>query len=62
IDDGVIKHTYYPKPRVKVPLNNLDMDEDEDWLGCFEVGRDEDQNPKYGPVAPYFLDIKDKME
>nr|GEZ39517.1 zinc finger, CCHC-type [Tanacetum cinerariifolium] len=30
IDDRVIKHTYYPKPRVKVPLNNLDMDEDED--------------------------------
>nr|GEW62209.1 hypothetical protein [Tanacetum cinerariifolium] len=48
IDDRVIKHTYYPKPRVKVPLNNLDMDEDEDWLGWFEVGRVEDRNPKFG--------------
>ncbi|GJU73023.1 hypothetical protein Tco_1264428 [Tanacetum coccineum] len=26
------------------------------------VGRDEDGNPKYGPVAPSFLDIKDDME
>ncbi|GJZ29031.1 putative ribonuclease H-like domain-containing protein [Tanacetum coccineum] len=26
------------------------------------VGRDEDGNPKYGPVAPSFLDIEDDME
>ncbi|GKG52662.1 hypothetical protein Tco_0549774, partial [Tanacetum coccineum] len=24
----------------------------DDWLGCFEVGSDEDGNLKYGPVAP----------
>ncbi|GKA65614.1 hypothetical protein Tco_0765321 [Tanacetum coccineum] len=62
IDDGVIKHTYYPKPRAKAYMENFDMDEDKDWLGCFEVGRDEDGNPKYGLVAPSFLDIEDEME
>ncbi|GKA08772.1 putative ribonuclease H-like domain-containing protein [Tanacetum coccineum] len=36
--------------------------EADDWLSCFEVGRDEDGNPKYGPVTPLFLDIKDDME
>ncbi|GKB77012.1 putative ribonuclease H-like domain-containing protein [Tanacetum coccineum] len=39
----------------------IDMGRD-DWLSCFEVGRDEDGNPKYGPVAPSFLDIEDEME
>ncbi|GJX84066.1 hypothetical protein Tco_0333547 [Tanacetum coccineum] len=34
----------------------------EDWLSCFEVGRDEDGNPKYGHMAPLFLDIEDKIE
>ncbi|GJT66615.1 hypothetical protein Tco_1018095 [Tanacetum coccineum] len=29
----------------------IDMGRDEDWLGCFEVGRDEDRNTKYGPAA-----------
>ncbi|GKC69798.1 hypothetical protein Tco_1115681, partial [Tanacetum coccineum] len=29
----------------------IDMGRDEDWLGCFEVRRDEDGNTKYGPVA-----------
>ncbi|GJY59429.1 aminopeptidase M1-like protein isoform X1 [Tanacetum coccineum] len=38
------------------------MNEDKDWLGCFEVGRDEDGNPKYGLVAPSFLHIEDEME
>ncbi|GKA77932.1 putative ribonuclease H-like domain-containing protein, partial [Tanacetum coccineum] len=28
--------------------------------GCFEVGKDEDGNPKYGPFAP--SDIEDEME
>nr|GEX11143.1 hypothetical protein [Tanacetum cinerariifolium] len=28
----------------------------------FKVGRDEDGNAKYGPVAPSFLDIEDDME
>ncbi|GKA73749.1 DNA-directed DNA polymerase [Tanacetum coccineum] len=62
IDDGVIRHTYFPKPRAKSYLENFEVDENEDWLGCFKVGRDEDGNPKYGPVAPSFLDIEDEME
>ncbi|GKF47446.1 DNA-directed DNA polymerase, partial [Tanacetum coccineum] len=39
----------------------LDIPED-DWLSCFEVGRDEDGNSKYGPVAPSFFAIEDDME
>ncbi|GJZ01300.1 hypothetical protein Tco_0519261 [Tanacetum coccineum] len=62
IENGVIRHTYFPKPRAKSYLENFEVDEDEDWLGCFEVGQDEDGNPKYRPVAPSFLDIKDEME
>nr|GEU83350.1 hypothetical protein [Tanacetum cinerariifolium] len=62
IDDGVIKHTYYPKPKAKDYLENFDMDEDGDWLSCSEVGRDEDGNPKYGLMAPSFLDIEVEME
>ncbi|GJV24332.1 putative ribonuclease H-like domain-containing protein [Tanacetum coccineum] len=62
IDDGVIRHTYFPKPRAKTYLENFEVEEEDDWLGCFEVGRDEDGNPKYGPVAPSFLDIEDEME
>nr|GEX50805.1 hypothetical protein [Tanacetum cinerariifolium] len=62
IDDGVIRHTYFPKPRAKAYLDNFTQEEEDDWLSCFEVGRDEDGNPKYGPVAPLFLDIKDDME
>ncbi|GJS01015.1 hypothetical protein Tco_0317523 [Tanacetum coccineum] len=46
IDDEVIRHTYFPKPRVKTILDNLEKEEDEYWLGCFEVGRDEDGYPK----------------
>nr|GEW85461.1 hypothetical protein [Tanacetum cinerariifolium] len=57
INDEVIRHTYFPKPRAKSYLENCEVDEDEDWLRCFEVGRDEDGNPKYGSVAPSFLDI-----
>nr|GEV15063.1 hypothetical protein [Tanacetum cinerariifolium] len=40
---------------------DLGLGED-DWLGSFEVGRDEDGNVKYGPVAPSFIDIKDDIE
>ncbi|GJY97167.1 putative ribonuclease H-like domain-containing protein [Tanacetum coccineum] len=36
--------------------------EEDDWFSCFEVGRDEDGNSKYGPIAPSFLDIEDDME
>ncbi|GKC95316.1 chlorophyll A/B binding protein of LHCII type 1-like protein, partial [Tanacetum coccineum] len=62
IDDGVIHHTYFPKLRAKAYLDNFAQEEEDDWLSCFEVGRDEDVNPKYGPVVPSFLDIKDDME
>ncbi|GJZ97685.1 hypothetical protein Tco_0670138 [Tanacetum coccineum] len=62
IDDGVIRNTYFPKPRAKAYLDNIAQEEEDDWLSCFEVGRDEDGNPKYGPIAPSFLDIKDDME
>ncbi|GJV04683.1 hypothetical protein Tco_1338252 [Tanacetum coccineum] len=62
IDDGVIRHTYFPKPRAKSYLENFKTDEEDDWLGCFKVGRDKDGNPKYGKVAHSFLDIEDEME
>ncbi|GJR67985.1 hypothetical protein Tco_0014050 [Tanacetum coccineum] len=62
IDYGVIRRTYFPKPIAKGYLENFEIDEEDDWLSCFEVRRDEDGNPKYGPVAPTFLDIKDDME
>ncbi|GJY23034.1 hypothetical protein Tco_0396692 [Tanacetum coccineum] len=35
---------------------------EDDWLGSFEVGRDEDGNVKYGLVAPSFIDIEDDIE
>ncbi|GJU80469.1 putative reverse transcriptase domain-containing protein [Tanacetum coccineum] len=41
IDDGVIRRTYFSKPRAKAYLENFEVDEEEDWLSCFEVGRDE---------------------
>ncbi|GKF23078.1 hypothetical protein Tco_0075400, partial [Tanacetum coccineum] len=62
IDDGVIRHTYFPKPRSKSYVEAFEMDGEDDWLGSFEVGRDEDGNVKYGPVAPSFIDIEDDME
>ncbi|GJS99974.1 zinc finger, CCHC-type containing protein [Tanacetum coccineum] len=62
INDGVIHHTYFPKPRAKAYLDNFAQEEEDDWLSCFEVRRDEDGNPKYGPVALSFLDIEDDME
>ncbi|GJV34566.1 hypothetical protein Tco_1394966 [Tanacetum coccineum] len=62
IDDGVIRHTYFPKPRSKSYVEAFEMEGEDDWLGSFEVGRDEDGNVKYGPVAPSFIDIKDDME
>ncbi|GJV16343.1 hypothetical protein Tco_1361666 [Tanacetum coccineum] len=43
-------------------LENFEIDKEDDWLSCFEVGRDKDGNPKYGPVAPSFLDIEDDMD
>ncbi|GJX00495.1 retrovirus-related pol polyprotein from transposon TNT 1-94 [Tanacetum coccineum] len=62
IDDGVIRHTYFPKPRSKSYVEAFEMEGEDDWLGSFKVGRDEDGNVKYGPVAPSFIDIEDDME
>nr|GFB96479.1 hypothetical protein [Tanacetum cinerariifolium] len=62
IDDRVIGYTYFPKPRAKAYLETFKIDEEDDWLSCFKVGRDEDGNHKYCPVSPSFLDIEDKME
>nr|GEU83929.1 hypothetical protein [Tanacetum cinerariifolium]GEX46689.1 hypothetical protein [Tanacetum cinerariifolium] len=62
IDDRVIRHTYFSKPRSKAYLDNFTQEKEDDWLSCFEVWRDEDRNPKYGPVAPSVLDIEDDME
>ncbi|GKB79553.1 hypothetical protein Tco_0946448, partial [Tanacetum coccineum] len=42
IDDGVIRHTYLPKPKAKAYLDNFGQEEEDDRLSCFEVGRDED--------------------
>nr|GEX18153.1 hypothetical protein [Tanacetum cinerariifolium] len=42
--------------------HNFKLDEEDDWMSCFEVGRDEDGNSKYGPIAPSFLDIEDDIE
>ncbi|GJZ95414.1 hypothetical protein Tco_0667748 [Tanacetum coccineum] len=62
IDDGVIRYTYFPKPRSKSYVEAFEMEGEDDWLGSFEVGRDEDGNVKLGPVAPSFIDIEDDME
>ncbi|GKB54770.1 retrovirus-related pol polyprotein from transposon TNT 1-94, partial [Tanacetum coccineum] len=62
IDDEVIHYTYFPKPRSKSYVETFEMEGEDVWLGNFEVGRDEDGNRKYGPVAPSFLDIEDDME
>nr|GEZ49522.1 hypothetical protein [Tanacetum cinerariifolium] len=62
VDDGVICHTYFLKPRAKAYSKNFEIDEEDDWLSCFKVRRDEDGNPKYDYVAPSFLDIEDEME
>ncbi|GJX29907.1 putative ribonuclease H-like domain-containing protein [Tanacetum coccineum] len=62
IDDGVIRHTCFLKPRAKAYLDNFAQEEEDDWLSCFKVGRDEGGSLKYGPVAPSFLDINDDME
>nr|GEU90423.1 hypothetical protein [Tanacetum cinerariifolium] len=50
------------EPRTKVYLDNFTQEKEDDLLGCFEVGRDKDGNPKYGPVTLSFLDIEDDME
>ncbi|GKA78476.1 hypothetical protein Tco_0785013, partial [Tanacetum coccineum] len=52
----------YEHPRSKSYVEAFEMEGEDDWLGSFEVGRDEDGNVKYGPVAPSFIDIEDDME
>nr|GEW78594.1 hypothetical protein [Tanacetum cinerariifolium] len=51
IDDGVIH--YFPKPRAKAYLENFNVDKD--WLGCFEVGYDEDGNHVGNKMLKTFL-------
>ncbi|GKD01705.1 hypothetical protein Tco_1171979 [Tanacetum coccineum] len=48
INDGVIRHTYFPKPRSKLYVEAFEIEGEDDWLGSFEVGRDENGNVKYG--------------
>nr|GFC00786.1 hypothetical protein [Tanacetum cinerariifolium] len=55
IDDGVVRHTYFTKPRTKSYVESFEMEGENDWLGSFKVGRDEDGNVKYGLVAPSFI-------
>ncbi|GKF69889.1 hypothetical protein Tco_0202946, partial [Tanacetum coccineum] len=62
IDDGVIRHTYFPKPWTKSYVEAFEMEGEDDWLGSFKVGRGKDGNVKYGPVAPSFIDIEGDME
>nr|GEW44965.1 hypothetical protein [Tanacetum cinerariifolium] len=62
IDDGVVRHTYFTKPRTKSYVEAFEMEGEDDWLGSFKVGRDEDGNVKYGLVAPSFIDIEDDTE
>ncbi|GJS31543.1 hypothetical protein Tco_0492163 [Tanacetum coccineum] len=52
IDDRVIRHTYFPKPRSKLHVEAFEMEGEDDWLGSFEVGRDEDGNVKEDDRAP----------
>ncbi|GJS09329.1 chlorophyll A/B binding protein of LHCII type 1-like protein [Tanacetum coccineum] len=54
IDDGVIRHTYFPKPRAKAYLDNFAQEEEDDWLSCFEVGRDEDGIRNMDPLHHHF--------
>ncbi|GJT56583.1 hypothetical protein Tco_0991637 [Tanacetum coccineum] len=36
IDDGVIRHTYVPKPRAKAYLENFEIDEENHWFNKME--------------------------
>nr|GEW69601.1 hypothetical protein [Tanacetum cinerariifolium] len=47
IDDRVIGHTYFLKPRAKAYIETFKIDEEDDWLSCFKVGRDEDGNHNF---------------
>ncbi|GJS36857.1 hypothetical protein Tco_0535239 [Tanacetum coccineum] len=40
----------------------IDMGRGTSTIDVGGVGRDEDDNLKYGPIAPLFLDIEDDME
>ncbi|GJV78031.1 retrovirus-related pol polyprotein from transposon TNT 1-94, partial [Tanacetum coccineum] len=50
---GEVKNSY---------VEAFEMEGEDDWQGSFEVGRDEDGNVKYSPVAPSFIDIEDDIE
>ncbi|GKC08209.1 hypothetical protein Tco_0999819 [Tanacetum coccineum] len=38
IDDGVIRHTYFPKPRAKAYLESFKIDEEDHWLSFSKFG------------------------
>ena len=61
IDDGVLKQTYYPKP-IRGRKDYVYEEDEEEYFGCFEVGRDDEGRPMYGPKTPTFFDIEDEME
>ena len=62
IDDGVIRHKFHPKPKVGPSLYELQEELRENWLGCFEVGRDQAGKPMYGPKEPPYIRIEDPLE
>nr|GEY31003.1 hypothetical protein [Tanacetum cinerariifolium] len=60
---GVLEnYVLYENKLDEMLMGKEGLTREDDWLGNFEVGRDEDGNAKYGLVAPSFLDIKDDME
>ena len=61
INDGVLKQTYYPKP-IRGRKDCVYDEDEEEYFGCFEIGRDEEGRPMYGPLTPSFFDIEDEME
>ncbi|GJR11781.1 ribonuclease H-like domain-containing protein [Tanacetum coccineum] len=58
IDDGVIRHAYFPKPRSKSYVEAFEMEGEDDWLGSFEVGRDEDGNVMYDFIGSLPVQLK----
>ena len=46
IDDGILKHTYHPKPRRKMVKEMHEKDDEEEYLGCFKIWRHEERRPK----------------
>nr|GEW25285.1 hypothetical protein [Tanacetum cinerariifolium] len=58
IDDEVIRHTYFPKLQSKSYVEAFEMEGEDDWLGSFQVGRDEDGNMKYDFLGSLSVQLK----